>query len=219
MVNPYLWYSPNFKNMKTLKLIGCLSFLLLMISCAKVFYSPDSVNLAEHHKLVAIAPPVVIVKPTKKMTERDVELLQLAESKSFQDEIYSWMLKRKSQGKIKPEIMDLQNTNAILQQAGYPEKMLTIAQMCEILKVDGIITSSFNHSKPMSEGVAIVTTVLVGVGSTNQVKASLNVYDCSQQKLIYNYDHTYGGGIFSTPEMLVDVLMREASKKMPYVKK
>jgi hypothetical protein len=193
--------------------------LLLFSSCAKTFYSTDAQNLAENHRSVAIVPPVVTIQPTKKMTPQDVALQQQAETRSFQEEMYSWMLKRKSQGKIKPEVQDIQTTNAILQQAGYPEKLLTPAQMCEILKVDGILSSNYHLSKPMSEGAAVVTTILIGVGTTNEVHASLSIHDCSQQKLMWNYDHKYSGGIGSSPSRLVDGLMREASKKMPYVKK
>lgn len=194
-------------------------FLLLISSCAKTFYSPDAQNLAENHRSIAIAPPLVTIQATKKMTPQDVEQQQRAETKNFQEEMYSWMLKRKSQGKIRPEVQDLQTTNARLQQAGYPEQMLTTAQICEALGVDGLISSSYHLSKPMSEGAAVVTTVLFGVGATNEVNVSMNVFDCSQQKLIWNYDHKYSGGLGSTPSMLVDNLMREASKKMPYVKK
>ena len=183
------------------------------------FNSPDAGNLAENHRLVAIAPPVVTIQATKKMTPQDVEQQQKAESKNFQDEIYSWMLKRKSQGKIKPEIQDLQTTNAKLRQAGFPESLLTVNQMCEALGVDGIISSDFHLSKPMTEGAAVVTTILIGVGTTNEVHTSMSINDCSQQKVIWNYDHKFSGGIGSTPSRLVDGLMREASKKMPYVKK
>ncbi|MCY2685976.1 hypothetical protein [Salinimicrobium sp. TH3] len=205
--------------MKTFNIFGVILFLLLISSCAKTFYSPDAQNLAENHRSIAIAPPVVTIQATKKMTPQDVELQQRAETQSFQEEMYSWMLKRKSQGKIKPEVQDLQTTNAKLKEAGYPEKMLTTAQMCEVLGVDGIISSNYHLSKPMSEGAAVVTTILIGVGSTNEVHAALNINDCSQQKLIWNYDHKFAGGIGSTPSRLVDNLMREASKKMPYVKK
>lgn len=205
--------------MKIIQTFGLLFLLLLSSSCAKTFYSPDAQNLAENHRLVAIVPPVVTIEATKKMTPQDVTLQQQAESRSFQQEMYSWMLKRKSQGKIKPEIQDLQTTNAKLTEAGYPGKMLTTAEMCDVLGVDGLITSNYHLSKPMSEGAAVVTTILIGVGTTNEVHASLNINDCSQQKLMWNYDQKFSGGIGSSPSRLVDGLMREASKKMPYVKK
>lgn len=204
--------------MKTFKITSVFLLLLLLFSCAKTFYSPDAVNLAENHRSVAIVPPVVTIQATKKMTPQDVEQQQMAESRNFQEEMYAWMLKRKSQGKIKPEVQDLQTTNAKLMEIGYPQKMATVAQMCEALGVDGLITSNYHLSKPMSEGAAVVTTILVGVGTTNEVHANLNINDCSQNKVIWNYDHKFSGGVGSTPGRLVDALMRQASKKMPYVK-
>lgn len=205
--------------MKTYKTVSLILFLLLLNSCAKTFYSSDAQNLAENHRSVAIIPPVVTIEATKKMTPEEVEVQQRAESKSFQEEMYSWMLKRKTQGKIKPEVQDLQTTNAMLAKAGYPNNMLTTAEICQNLGVDGIITSNYHLSKPMSEGAAVVTTLLIGVGTTNEVHASMNIHDCNQQKLIWNYDHKFSGGIGSSPSRLVDALMREASKKMPYIKK
>lgn len=204
--------------MKTLYM-KLLILLLLFSSCAKTFNTPDAQNLAENHRLIAIAPPVVTVQATKKMTPQDVEMQQRAETRSFQEEMYSWMLKRKAQGKIKPEVQDLQTTNAKLKDAGYPERMLTSAEMCDLLGVDGVILSNYHLSKPMSEGAAVVTTILIGVGTTNEVHASLSVNDCDQQKVIWNYDQKFSGGIGSTPTRLVEGLMREASKKMPYIRK
>jgi hypothetical protein len=37
--------------------------------------------------------------------------------------------------------------------------------------------------------------------------------------MIWNYDHKFSGGIGSSPSRLVDELMRQASKKMPYMNK
>jgi len=46
----------------------------------------------------------------------------------------------------------------------------------------------------------------------------LNINDCNNKKLIYNYDHKFSGGVGSTPATLVDEMRRDASKKMPYIK-
>jgi hypothetical protein len=41
--------------------------------------------------------------------------------------------------------------------------------MCQILGVDGILTSNYSLSKPMSEGAAIALGVIAGVwGPTNE---------------------------------------------------
>lgn len=144
---------------------------------------------------------------------------QRTESTNFQNEIYSWMLRRKTQGRITQEFQETGNTNIYLTRAGFPENPLTNQEMCEYLNVDGLLTSNFALSKPMSDGAAVALTLLVGFGgSTNEVRTTLTIYDCSAQKMIWNYDHKYSGGIGSSPSRLVDQLMRKASRRMPYIK-
>jgi len=70
----------------------------------------------------------------------------------------------------------------------------------------------------MSDGAAIALGLLVGAwGSTNEVRATLSISDCENKKLIWNYEHKLSGGLGSSPSRIVDQLMRQASRKMPYV--
>jgi hypothetical protein len=88
--------------------------------------------------------------------------------------------------------------------------------MCYLLGVDGILTSNYSLSKPMSEGAAIAVAVLVGVwGATNEASVTLSIHDLSTKKMIWNFDHTLSSSL-GTPAGLVDALMRKASRKMPY---
>jgi hypothetical protein len=91
------------------------------------------------------------------------------------------------------------------------------SEICEVLGVDGIMGSNYALSKPMSDGAAIAIALLGGAGATNEVRVSININDCTNKKLIWNYDHKYSGGLGSSPSKLVDALMRKASKKMPYM--
>ena len=109
-------------------------------------------------------------------------------------------------------------TNAKLKKAGYPENVMTPEEICNVLGVDGIMSSNYSLSKPMSQGAAIAIGVLFGAwGPTNEVVVSLDIKDCANKKTIWNYNHTFAGSIGSTPANLVDGLMRHASKKMPYI--
>jgi hypothetical protein len=190
----------------------------LLSSCAKIFYSPDAHSLAQNQKVIAIIPPTVSIAANKKVSAESLKEQQKTESISFQKEMYSWLLKRKMQGKISQEIQDLETTNAKLKKAGYPEIPLTTPELCQTLGVDGIMSSNYSLSKPMSEGAAVAVAVLVGVwGATNEVAISLSINDCPNKKLIFNYDHKFSGSIGSSPARIVDALMRQASKKMPYI--
>ena len=131
--------------------------------------------------------------------------------------MYSWMLKRKMQGTVTVEIQDVETTIALLAKAGINDgKILTPIDMCQILGVDGIMTSNYSLSKPMSEGAAIAVALLVGVwGATNEATVSLSIHDFGTKKMIWNFDHKLSSSL-GTPAGLVDALMRQASRKMPY---
>lgn len=201
---------------KQISLIGLTAVLLT--SCAKIYYSPDARTLANKQQTIAIIPPKISIAASKKVDAEAMKEQQKTESLNFQNEIYSWMLKRKMQGKITKEIQEIETTNAKLKRAGYPENPLTSAELCEVLGVDGIMTSNFGLSKPMSDGAAIALSLLVGAGgSTNEVRATLSISDCDNKKLIWNYEHKLSGGVGSSPSRIVDQLMRQASRKMPYI--
>jgi hypothetical protein len=190
---------------------------ILLSSCAKVFYTSDAIPLAKAQKIMAIAPPNVSIAARKKVDGAALIEQQRTESVNFQREMYSWMLKRKMQGSITVELQDVETTNAKLANAGFYEgKLLTPTEMCKILGVDGIMTSNYSLSKPMSEGAAIAVAVLVGVwGATNEATVSLSIHDQSANKMIWNFDHKVSSSM-SSPARLVDALMRQASRKMPY---
>ena len=204
------------KSIKQLSLL--LLATILFSSCAKIYYSPDASTLAQSQKTIAIIPPSVSIAASRKIDAESMKEQQKTESVNFQKEMYSWMLRRKMQGHISQEIQEIETTNAKLQKAGYPENPLTTAEICEVLGVDGIMTSNYSMSKPMSDGAAVAVALLVGAwGSTNEVHVSLSISDCSSKKLIWNYDHKFQGSLGSSPSTLVDGLMRHASRKMPYM--
>jgi hypothetical protein len=205
--------------MKLFKQLTSISILILILSsCAKVFYSPDAKVLAKKQQIIAIIPPTISIAANKKIDAEAMKEQQRTESINFQKEMYSWLLKRKMQGKISQELQETETTNAILRKVGYPENPLTTNELCETLGVDGIMTSNFGLSKPMSEGAAVAIGLLVGAwGATNEVRVSLSISDCQNKKLIWNYEHKLSGGVGSSPSRIVDQLMRQASRKMPYI--
>lgn len=190
---------------------------LLLQSCAKVFYTPDARYLANTEKIIAIVPPEVSIAARRKVDAAALIEQQKTESVNFQKEMYIWMLKRKMQGNIFVDIQDVETTNSRLFNAGfYDGKLLGPADLCNILGVDGILTSNYSLSKPLSEGAAIALAVFAGWWApTNEAVASLSIHDSGSEKMIWNYDHRLSSSLGS-PARLVDELMRQASRKMPY---
>jgi len=200
---------------KSIFLLVVTAFILQ--SCAKIFYAPDAQSLALNQRVIAIAPPKVSIAARKNVDGSALIEQQKTESVNFQREMYSWMLKRKMQGTISVDIQAVETTIALLSKAGLNEgKVFTPDDMCRILGVDGILTSNYSLTKPMSEGAAIAVGIIAGVwGPTNEATASLSIHDSGTNKMIWNYDHKLSSSL-STPARLVDDLMRQASRKMPY---
>jgi len=200
---------------KSLILLIVAAFILQ--SCAKVFYSPDARAIAGSQRIIAIIPPKVSIAARRKIDAASLIEQQKTESINFQREMYSWMLKRKMQGNIQVDIQDVETTNAKLAAAGYPDaNMLTPTDLSKVLNVDGVLTSNYSLSKPMSEGAAVAMAVLVGWWApTNEAVVSLSIHDGGSEKMIWNYDHRLSSTLGS-PARLVDELMRQASRKMPY---
>lgn len=205
--------------MKTLKQILLFGLtIVLLSSCAKIFYTPDARTLANKQQIIAIIPPTISIAARRNVDADALKEQQRTESLNFQTEIYSWMLRRKMQGKINQNIQEIEATNAKLNRIGYPENPMTIAELCEVLGVDGIMTSNFSLSRPMSEGAAVAIGLLIGAwGATNEVRVTLSISDCENRKLIWNYEHKLSGGVGSSPSRIVDQLMRQASRRMPYL--
>ena len=155
----------------------------------------------------------------KKVDAEAIKEQQRTESTNFQQEMYSWLLKRKMQNRIFVEIQDVETTNAKLRKAGFfDDNPMSPNEICETLGVDGVITSNYSLTKPMSEGAAVALGLLVGVwGSTNNTTVTLEIHDKETKKLLWNYNHKVSGSVGSSPAQLVDNLMRNASKKMPYL--
>jgi hypothetical protein len=194
-----------------------IAITLLIQSCAKVFYTPDARSLASTHKTIAIIPPRVSIAARRKVDGDALIEHQKTESINFQREMYSWMLKRKMQGTILVDIQDVETTNAKLDAAGFQDgNLLTPTDLSKVLNVDGVLTSNYALSKPMSEGAAIAMAVITGWwGPTNEAVVSLSIHDSGTDKMIWNYDHKLSSSL-NSPARLVDELMRQASRKMPY---
>ncbi|MRI63772.1 hypothetical protein EDM00_07180 [Ornithobacterium rhinotracheale] len=195
--------------------------LFLIVSCApKIYSDPQAKQLSESHHSLAVLPPKVFIEVRKKDDPKAIQEQEKKDSDDFQREMYSWLLKRKSQGKITTEIQDVQTTISKLKKAGYykdPE-LFTAQELAKILGVDAVLASKYSLSRPMSQGAAIAAAVLVGFsGNTNEAVVDLNVYDGKTGKMIWSYNHKAGGS-FTNSNRLVDALMRNASKKMPHVK-
>lgn len=194
-----------------------------------IFYeNPEFDKIAVNHKKIGILPFETTVnlrkKQMKKMTSEGLKRLEKQEGKSIQVAMYSWFLKRKKRGKLKTiEIQDPKKTTALLKKKNITQDNMsdyTPEELAIILGVDAIISGDYKTSKPMSEGASVALGLLVGFwGTTNSATVNMSVHNAKDGVLLWNYNKKVRGSIGSSPEDLINKLMRKASRRLSYTKK
>jgi len=212
---------------KLLFSILALIFISNLSAQTNLYENPDFETIAKSHKIIAVAPFKTQVKlrpkQMKDMSNEQLHRLEKAEGEGIQTAMYSWFLKRKKRGKLKTlEIQDPKTTTALLKRNGIDYDNITDytpQELAKILEVDGIITGEFETNKPMSEGASVALGLLVGFwGSTNNAVVNMSVHNAEDGVLLWNYNKKVRGSIGSSPEDLINILMRKASRRLAYTK-
>lgn len=191
-----------------------------------LYENPNFDELTKDHKIIAIVPfkTTVTLRPKdmKDMTPEQLHKMEISEGEGLQSGMYSWFLKRKKNGDMTIDVQDINTTNALLRKAELNVDNLdtmTPKEIAEILGVDAVIMGTFDTNKPMSEGASVALGLLVGFyGSTNKAVVNLFIYNGKDGELLVNYNKSVSGSIGSSPEDLVNILMRKASRRITYTK-
>src|SRR5690606_23158835 len=118
---------------------------LWITSCApKIYQDVNAVSITQYSQNNGNTTSSSSNKCKKNVDAESLKEQQRTEAINFQKEMYSWLLKRKSQGKLKVEIQDVEVTNAMLRKIDV-DKLLTMTpvEMGQLLKADAVVKSNF----------------------------------------------------------------------------
>ncbi|MBI2730341.1 MAG: hypothetical protein HYX40_06270 [Sphingobacteriales bacterium] len=176
------------------------------------------------HKIVALLPADVSIKlrpnEAKKTSAEDIAKNEESTGYSIQDKMYSWFLRRSEKYSYTVKFQDVSKTNALLKEAGISYTDLRTkdkVELAKLLGVDAVFSSVTRLDKPMSEGASVALGVLFGFwGATNKAFVTINIHEGQKGELIWKYDYEAAGSVGSSPDNLVNALMRNASRKFSY---
>ena len=212
---------------KLLPTILLFTFIVNLNAQTHLYENPEFDKISESHRIIGIVPFKTKVKlrpkQMKEMTTEQFERLEKAEGEGIQTALYSWFLKRKKRGDLKSiDIQDARTTTAILNKNGINYNNImdyTPQELAQILGVDSVISGDFETNKPMSEGASVALGLLIGFGgATNSAVINMNVHNAEDGVLLWNYNKKVSGGLGSSSEDLINVLMRKASRRLSYTK-
>lgn len=222
--------------MKKIEFIFLISALILMISCggsknAVADFDERTVN----HQRIAVVPFYSKIKlkdkQKEKITDKDLEELNLAQGKEVQNAVESYLLNRNLRVRVQSQSM----TNSKLRSAGINMKNLTemdVTKLANILGVDAVVVGSIETEQPMSDEIARGLNVakklawnagstLGGIGraintSTNKGLCSLGLFEKEHgDRLWYHRDDIEMGQGSKTMD-IIEKMMKEGAKNFPY---
>lgn len=198
--------------------IGILFGALIIVSCSPKLPTAEQLDLASHHRVIAVLPAEIHIESMRGTTAEERLKAEQEGMWRYQKEMQVWLFKRKEQGRLNVVLAPTDETNAILKKAGhFDEKALTPAEICELLQVDAIVTSQYTLRQPMSTGLAIALGVLFNIWTaTNQSFAVMDIHDRKTGQVVWRYQRAASGSAGSSLPQLVNGLMRNASRKLPY---
>jgi len=215
-------------RVSTLRLLTFAVLAVWLTACGpSIYMAQDFRAYVPKHKTVAILPATVTMQlrpnQARNTSAEQLRNLEQQSGSDFQEKIYSWLLRRAGQRAYTVQFQDIMQTNSRLRESGIPFSELrnhSPQELAKILGVDAVLTTSVRTSKPMSDGAAVALGVLVGAwGATNQANITVNIHESDAGKLLWKYDYVANGSVGSSTEGMVNVLMRNASKKFPYTPK
>lgn len=207
----------------TLTLVGSLLFAASAFAGAQRYTHPDFAALARDHKAIAILPFKVTISAKnagKNVTPEMLRESEQQESQEFQRQLYARFLQRASAGEYTVSFQDVDQTNVLLQRAGWSADSLLVhtkEEIAAVLGVDALVSGSIRMARPTSTGTAMVQTVLLGFsGSTERVDINMLVHNGDDGALLWSYDHTDKGGLSNSPEAMTKSLLKKVAGNFPY---
>ncbi|NBW34378.1 MAG: hypothetical protein EBR30_05040 [Cytophagia bacterium] len=192
----------------------------------RLYVDPNFLSIAGDHKIIAVVPfrTTISLRPKQLAALKEGQLAEMNEDESIniQNAMFAWFLTRRQQGRMWVDVQDVSTTNAILARNGITyDNMAKYSpqEIAKILEVDAIVKGTFDTDKPMSDGASLALGVLVGFwGATNKATINMFIYNAADGRAIVNYNKTVAGSVGSTTDQLINIVMRKASRRIPYTK-
>jgi hypothetical protein len=179
-------------------------------------------ELTQDHRVLAIVPFIAHLELKETVDHRELKILAQREGYAVQNALETYFSQRKKRKKFNVDFQNIANTNAILSQNGIDYNNLdiyTTQELCDILKVDGIISGNLNLNILLSEGVPTNFSLLdYFSGDANYGRIGVKISDGETGKLLWKYENEITKKTGKNTTELIDKMMKTASRKFPYDK-
>tara|TARA_Y100000590_G_C15636500_1_gene983197 strand:+ start:199 stop:852 length:654 start_codon:yes stop_codon:yes gene_type:complete len=200
-------------------------FFIVSCTTAPRYIIENFQEYQDKHETIAILPVEVTIdlaNQPKGITQADLDRRAKDDSLIFQRLLQTYLIEQFGKGRYTIRFMDVEDTNTVLRRSNSFDDSgrinKTKVELNDLLKVDALLSTSIHQSKPMSDGGAIVTGLLFGVGMANKADINVSIHDGDTGVLLWNYENTLEGAAFTNQNQLIRSLVSAVSATFPYKK-
>lgn len=196
-------------------------------SCKRTFkYESSSFDeRTRDHRIIAVLPVEMVFtgKQPKNLTADQIKKIEEAESKSFQESLYSKILSKN----LRVEVQSVNKTNSLLASNGIDIRKswsMTAEELARILKVDAVVKAKVEKERYMSDlasaGIQLAESIIgiiPGVRSnTNLVKGSCEVLDADDDASLWRIAADADADWSRPANEVIEALNRKFARNFPY---
>lgn len=204
-------------------LFSLLSIIIVSAqeSAKQIFNSPKLETEISNHKVVAILPFKANISYKRMPKNYDSQTIREEEIQlgyNLQSGMYTYLLRKADDYTV--SVQDIEKTNTLLKQNKAYNNLdeFTNDQLAKILGVDAVIKCSYSYEKTGSEGGAIVTTILFGVGKVATGELTMAIYNGKDGELLWRFYKQMNEDVFSSANAVMERMMRKVGRNFPYQK-
>lgn len=198
-------------------IVLALLFLLMICACAPIYRADNFQEIANSHKVIAVLPPKVVLEIKKADQAEAIKSQEKLEAEHYQMALADYINNKNTQGEFSVSAQRPEETNRILAERGITSLTgKSYKELAELLGVDAVVSSRVSLAKPMTNGEALLTSMLTGFAPASKITTvDISLTDRNTGKMFWNYNWATGGTFVSTQSMIKG-MMNSATKRLPY---
>ncbi len=197
-------------------------FLSLLQAQKNVYESNKFDLLSADHKILAIIPFFTHLDLKENIEKGEVKRLEEKEGYAVQNALETYFGLGKKKKKFTVEFQNIKNTNALLAQENISYDNIdtyTIHELCEILKVDAIVSGNLDLNILLSKGIPTEFSFLDYIlGDADYGRIGIKISDGDSGKLLWKYENKITKKSGKNTYDLIDKMMKKLVRKFPYDK-
>ena len=231
---------------KKLKYFIAVGLSILIFSCTPSYFIVKDFNLkTQDHKRVAVIPVEMVFTGAKpaKVTEAQIDSIEVSESKQFQNSLFNNLLlySNSKRGTVSVEFQSYEKTNKTLQELGISVRdawSKSPEMLCKVLGVDAVVKTRIVKQRYMSDlasfGLQTAGRILNGVvgggmayplmratngGRTNDIDAQCTLFNKTQDEILWKDMHKGAADWNSPANQIIERITVQFGKNFPYRKR